>query len=112
MYIIGLSSVWIAIGLTMGAYMNYPFWHKARVYTEVADNSITIPDYLESRFHDKTKILRFVSAAVILVFFTLYVSAGIVSGGKLFESALGLDYQLGLMITAGVVFVTHYLVAS
>lgn len=104
MYTTGLSSMWIAVGLTVGAYLNYILVApRLRTYTEVADDSITIPDYFENRFKDKTRILRFVSAIVILIFFTLYTSAGLVSGGLLFESSFKLDYMTGMLLTAGVV---------
>lgn len=106
MYTTGLSSAWIAIGLSIGAYLNYLILApRLRTYTELANDSITIPDFLENRFSDGTKILRSVSAIVIIVFFTLYTSAGLVSGGTLFESAFGLDYRWGLFLTAGVVVV-------
>lgn len=106
MYTTGLSSAWLAIGLSIGAYLNYLIIApRLRTYTELANDSITIPDFLENRFSDKTKILRSVSAIVIIVFFTLYTSAGLVSGGTLFESAFGLDYRWGLFVTAGVVIV-------
>lgn len=106
MYTTGLSSAWIAIGLSIGAYLNYLIIApRLRTYTELANDSITIPDFLENRFSDGTKILRSVSAIVIIVFFTLYTSAGLVSGGTLFESAFGLDYRWGLFLTAGVVVV-------
>lgn len=104
MYATGLSSMWIAIGLLLGAYANYLLLApRLRTYTEVANDSITIPDFLENRFQDRTKILRFVSAIVILVFFTFYASAGLVSGGRLFESSFNLDYKIGLFVTVGVV---------
>ncbi|HDR4555476.1 TPA: sodium/proline symporter PutP [Bacillus cereus] len=104
MYATGLSSVWIAIGLLIGAYANYLIIApRLRTYTEVANDSITIPDFLENRFKDRTKILRFVSASVILVFFTFYASAGLVSGGRLFENSFNLDYKIGLFVTVGVV---------
>ncbi|PGP39710.1 sodium/proline symporter PutP [Bacillus thuringiensis] len=104
MYATGLSSVWIAIGLLIGAYVNYLIIApRLRTYTEVANDSITIPDFLENRFKDRTKILRFVSAIVILVFFTFYASAGLVSGGRLFENSFNLDYKIGLFVTVGVV---------
>uniref|UniRef100_UPI0012989C09 sodium/proline symporter PutP n=2 Tax=Bacillaceae TaxID=186817 RepID=UPI0012989C09 len=104
MYATGLSSVWIAIGLLIGAYANYLIIApRLRTYTEVANDSITIPDFLENRFKDRTKILRFVSAVVILVFFTFYASAGLVSGGRLFENSFNLDYKIGLFVTVGVV---------
>jgi solute:Na+ symporter, SSS family len=104
MFADGLSSIWIAVGLTIGAYLNYILVApRLRTYTEVADDSITIPDYLENRFNDTQKILRIVSGIVIIIFFTLYASAGLVSGGKLFESAFGLDYMTGMLLTVGVV---------
>lgn len=106
MYISGLSSIWIAVGLVIGAYFNYLIVApRLRTYTEVANNSITLPDFFENRFADKSHLLRLVSSLVIIVFFTLYTSSGVVAGGKLFESSLGLNYELGLYITAGVVVI-------
>jgi solute:Na+ symporter, SSS family len=103
-YISGLSSAWIAIGLTIGAYLNYVLVApRLRVYTEYANNAITIPDYFENRFNDNSHLLRVISSVVIIVFFAVYTSSGMVAGGKLFESSFGLSYELGLYITAGVV---------
>ena len=103
-YISGLSSAWIGVGLTLGAYLNYLLVApRLRVYTEYANNAITIPDYFENRFNDKSHVLRLISSFVIIVFFALYTSSGVVAGGKLFESSFGLSYELGLYLTAGVV---------
>lgn len=110
MYFTGLSSIWIAIGLTTGCFLNYIFVApRLRVYTEVANNSITLPVFFENRYKDKTRLLRIVSSIFILVFFTLYTSAGMVSGGKLFESAFGLDYMTGLWMTSFVVVLYTFL---
>ncbi|MFT4994768.1 MAG: SSS family solute:Na+ symporter [Paraglaciecola sp.] len=104
MYVSGLSSAWIAVGLMIGAYLNYILVApRLRVYTEVANNAITIPDYFENRFNDTSHTLRLISSIVIVLFFTLYTSSGVVAGGKLFESSFGLSYEWGLYITAGVV---------
>ncbi|WP_110928548.1 sodium/proline symporter PutP [Bacillus massiliglaciei] len=104
MYVDGLSSLWIAVGLTIGAYLNYLILApRLRTFTEVANDSITIPNFFENRFGDTSNVLKTVSALVIFIFFTLYTSAGMVSGGTLFESAFGLDYQTGLYVTAAVV---------
>ena len=104
MYLSGLSSIWIAIGLFAGAMANYLIVApRLRVYTEVARDAITIPDYFDKRFEDRSRLLRVVSALVIVVFFTLYTSSGLVAGGKLFETSFNLDYAWGLWITAGVV---------
>ncbi|MBA6390895.1 sodium/proline symporter PutP [Colwellia sp. BRX10-3] len=104
MYISGVSSLWIAIGLVVGAFLNYLIVApRLRTYTEVANDSITLPDFFENRFNDKSRMLRIVSSVVIVVFFTLYTSSGIVAGGKLFESSFGINYEVGLYVTAGVV---------
>src|SRR3954467_8743411 len=102
-YVTGLADAWIAIGLTLGAYANWFFVApRLRSYTQVANDSITIPGFLENRFKDHTKLLRIVSGIVILVFFTFYVSSGMVSGGVFFESSFGVSYHTGLLIVGGV----------
>lgn len=104
MYMLGLSASWMAIGLTVGAFLNYLIVApRLRIYTEVAKNAITLPVFFENRFRDKSQLLKLVSSAFILVFFTLYTSAGMVSGGRLFESAFGMDYTIGLWVTSLVV---------
>ncbi|MBV7255758.1 sodium/proline symporter PutP [Pacificimonas sp. WHA3] len=104
MFVSGLSAAWIAVGLLIGAWLNYVFVApRLRTYTELADDAITIPDYFEKRFQDDSHALRIVSGLVIILFFTLYTASGVVAGGKLFESAFGIDYRFGLWITAGVV---------
>ncbi len=106
MYLSGLSSAWIGIGLIIGAYLNYLIVApRLRSYTELANDSITLPDFFENRFNDDKRILRVISSLVIIVFFTLYTSSGVVAGGKLFESSFGMSYELGLYVTAGVVVV-------
>ena len=108
-YRIGLSASWIALGLVLGAYANYRVVApRLRVHTERAGDSITVPEFFEKRFADKSRALRAISAVVIIVFFTLYTSSGMVAGGKLFESAFGADYAFGLLLTAGVIIVYTY----
>ena len=104
MFADGVVSIWIALGLTLGALLNYLIVApRLRVYTEVADNAITLPDYFANRFEDKSHMLRVISAVVIILFFTVYTAASLVGGGKLFESSLNLSYSTGLWVTAGVV---------
>lgn len=100
----GLPEIWIAIGLTTGAYLNWYFVApRLRVYTQVTNDSITIPSFLENRLKDKSRLLRIASGFIILIFFTFYVSSGMVAGGKFFLSSFGLDYHVGLIIVSVVV---------
>ena len=103
-YASGLVEAWLAIGLTVGAYLNWFFVApRLRVYTEVSNESITIPSFLENRLKDRTGLLRIVSGIIILIFFTFYVSSGMVAGGVFFESSFGLEYRTGLLIVSAVV---------
>ncbi|MFC3848627.1 sodium/proline symporter PutP [Corynebacterium hansenii] len=102
-YLSGLNQTWIAIGLCIGAWANWKLTApRLRSYTKVAKNSITIPSFLENRLEDRTKILRVASGIIILVFFTFYVSSGMVAGGRYWESTFGGDYLVGLLLVATV----------
>lgn len=106
-YLAGMNQIWIGIGLTIGAYLNWQFVAKRlRIYTEVADDSITVPDYLENRFADTSKVLRVISALVILLFFAFYTSSGLVAGAKLFEASFGLTYTTSLWV-GGLVIISY-----
>ena len=99
LYVSGFIESYIAIGLTIGATLNWIFVAKRlRIYTSVIGNSITIPDYFETRFNDDWHVLRLICAIVILIFFTFYISSGLVGGAKLFEATFGLDYSYALTI--------------
>ena len=107
LYASGLIESYIAIGLSIGALLNWSFVAKRlRIYTSVIANSITIPDYFETRFDDDKHILRIVSAIVILIFFTCYVSSGLVGGAKLFEATFGIRYEYAL--TTGTLIIVAY----
>lgn len=107
LYASGLIESYIAIGLSIGALLNWSFVAKRlRIYTSVIANSITIPDYFETRFDDDKHILRIVCAIVILIFFTFYVSSGLVGGAKLFEATFGIRYEYAL--TTGTLIIVAY----
>jgi SSS family solute:Na+ symporter len=112
LYAAGLVEAWIGIGLFVGAVANWIIVApRLRQQTEEMGNALTIPEFLANRFPDKAKTLRVVSGLVIVVFFTVYTAAGLVGGGKLFETAFAdilpaggmSDYMMGIWITALVV---------
>ncbi|MCI6151995.1 sodium/proline symporter PutP [Fusobacterium perfoetens] len=106
-YMTGMSQTWTAIGLTLGTYLNWRILApKLRVQTEETD-SMTLPNFLSKKLGDDTGTIRIFSAIVILFFFTIYSSSGIVAAGKLFSSILGIDYKLAVLIGVGtIVFYT------
>jgi solute:Na+ symporter, SSS family len=114
LYAGGLVEAWIAIGLTVGAALNWIIVApRLREQTERLGDALTVPEFLANRFPESGTLLRVTSAIVIVAFFTVYTASGMVGGGKLFELAFagalpqtGLsDYMLGIVITAGIVLV-------
>lgn len=103
-YLHGLSAFWTGIGLIVGTWANWVLVSKRlRNYTEVADNSLTIPDYLSNRFEDRKNGLRLICALFIILFFIIYTSSGFVAAGKLFNTIFGIPYLHALLLGAFVV---------
>ena len=116
-YLSGLSEMWIAIGLIIGAWLNWLLVAgRLRVHTEVQNNALTLPDYFSNRFDDQKKVLRIVSAFVILIFFAIYCASGMVAGARLFESMFDMSYSTALWISAlatiSYVFIGGFLAVS
>ncbi|MBF7995621.1 sodium/proline symporter PutP [Rahnella laticis] len=109
-FLSGISESWIAIGLTIGAYLNWKLVAgRLRVHTEANNNALTLPDYFTHRFEDSSKLLRIISAIVILVFFTIYCASGIVAGARLFESTFGMSYQTALWAGAAATIIYTFI---
>lgn len=104
-YLTGIASAgWTAIGLAIGTYMNWLIVAKRiRRYSAVAGNSITIPDFFSNRYHDKKRVLMFIAAVVIILFFIPYTASGFAACGKLFASLFGLDYHVAMILSAIVI---------
>ncbi len=106
-YTFGFRAGWIALGLLAGTYLNWRLVaRRLRRYTELAGNALTLPDFFERRFNDRTRVLRVITAFFILLFFAFYTSSGFVAGGKLFQSVFGLDYRWA--VAAGALVVVAY----
>ena len=116
-YLSDLSEAWIAIGLIIGAWLNWLLVAgRLRMHTEVQHNALTLPDYFANRFNDHKKILRITSAFIILIFFAIYCASGMVAGARLFQSMFDLSYSSALWISAiatiSYVFIGGFLAVS
>ncbi len=109
-YWCGLAdAAWTAIGLAVGTYLNWLIVSKRlRRYSVRAGNSITLPEFFSNRFRENKKIIMFISAAFILVFFTVYAASCLVTCGKLFSTLFGAPYIA--MLIVGALFVLIYTV--
>lgn len=99
-YASGLEATWICGGLLVGTWLNWLVSAKRLRTYSITTDAITIPDFLSSRFLDKSKLIQTISAFFILLFFLFYTSSGLVAGGKLFETVFGLDYHIAVVIGA------------
>jgi sodium/proline symporter len=108
-YLSGTGQVWIAVGLFIGTVLNWMLVSaRLRVYTQKT-NAITLPCFFEARFRDPTGLLRIVSAIIILIFFAIYASSGLVATGLLFESTFGFQYHVAVVIGGFVIIAYTFL---
>ncbi|MCK5894557.1 MAG: sodium/proline symporter PutP [Endozoicomonadaceae bacterium] len=100
-FVSGLEAFWLGAGLLLGTWLNWLFVAKRlRIYSESLSDSLTLSEYFSNRFKDRSNILQLLSAVFILLFFLFYTSSGLVAGGKLFETAFGMDYHWAVIIGA------------
>ncbi len=109
-YALGTGQSWIAIGLFIGTVCNWLFISKRlRRYTIRAGNALTLPTYFENRFHDRKRVLLFISSVTIVIFFLVYTASALAAGGKLFTSVFGVEYKIALTIGAAVILIYTFL---
>lgn len=93
------EATWTAIGLAIGTFLNWVLVaRRLRSFTEVSGNSLTLPDYLQNRFRDRSSILKTVTAIASIIFFLIYTSSMFVAGAKLFSTIFPISYTQGLLV--------------
>ena len=106
----GLGQAWIGIGLALGTALNWILIaRRLRRFSQAADDSITLPQYLSNRFATKSKALQVVCALVFLVCFTLYVASAFVAGTNVFTSLFDIEPHVAMLIFAGILIVYTFL---
>lgn len=102
----GLFKGWAAVGLITFMFLNWQLVApKIRVATEQY-NSLTFSSFFESRLADTSGTIRVVTAIMSLVFYTIYISAGLVGLGLLLETLFNIDYYVGIFL--GIIIVIPY----
>lgn len=101
------EAFWTALGLCIGTYLNWLLVAKRlRIYSHVAGDAITIPDFLSNRFKEDKKVIMTISALFILVFFSIYAASCFVAVGKLFSVLFEIKYIYAMIF--GALFVVSY----
>lgn len=101
--LLGLKSLWVVAGEVIGVSLCWFLMAKPFKNQSDAFQSLTIPDYLVSRFKSKNHTLRIVAATVLTVFITIYISAQIDATGAAFETFFGINYFVGALLGFGIV---------
>ena len=107
----GLGQVWIGIGLALGTALNWILIAKRlRRFSQAADDSITLPQYLSNRFKTKNPALQIVCAVVFLICFTLYVASAFVAGSGVFTTLFPeIAPEIAMLIFACILIVYTFL---
>jgi len=106
--LVGARAFWVVLGELVGVAIAW--FCMAGPFKAATDRyeSITIPDYLVSRFGGSgvarpVRALRLVSAVALALFVTIYVSAQIDATGKAFHGFLGWNYHVGAAVGFAIV---------
>ncbi len=99
-YAMGFSALWAAAGYIIAEFFLFFYYApRLRRFSEKTD-CITIPDFFEERFADRTGVLRALVSVIIIIFMLAYVSAQFVAGGKTFSAGFDITPSQGILLTA------------
>ena len=103
-YLAGMGQTWIAIGLAIGYALSWIFEApRLRRFSIVANDSITIPQYLTNRFLSKSKALQIICAVIFVFAYTIYAASSILACGTLFNTVIGMDATVAMFIAAAII---------
>ena len=111
-YLFGLNQIWMVLGLISGSYFSWKIVAvRLRKYSEKDGNSLTLSQFLQNHFNDKSGALSIVTSLVIIFFFTIYIASGFVGSAKLFAEVFDISYVSALVISA-VLIVSYALIGG
>lgn len=109
-YLYGVGKVWISVGLMIGTICAWIFVApRLRRYSIRANDSITIPQFLNNRFLSKNKGLQIISAIVFVVVYCIYSASSISACGTLFNTVLGMNPKTAMIIATAIILAYVFL---
>lgn len=102
-YNFGFGAIWAAIGSALGTLFNWTVVSKKLRRLSEKFRSLTLPDFLEDKFEDRSHVVRGISTGVIAIFMTAYTSAQFVAGGKIMSEIFGWSYELALLLAVSII---------
>jgi sodium/proline symporter len=105
-YAVGFHAFWVVFGEVLGVALGWTF--VAKPFKEYTDRygSITVPDYLTSRFRDTSNVFRWLGVVIIISMVAAYTAAQLTATGKAFNSFVGMSYDGGVIL--GAIFILYY----
>tara|TARA_R110002110_G_scaffold195770_1_gene405479 strand:- start:103695 stop:105176 length:1482 start_codon:yes stop_codon:yes gene_type:complete len=102
-FTLGLNQIWLPVGLILGAYGSWRYIARPlRVYSELANDSLTLPTFLSNRFFDDSGVIRSILAVVTLFFFAFYTASGLIGGAMLLQR-FNIPYTEALLIGTAII---------
>ncbi|PIQ95500.1 MAG: symporter [Nitrospinae bacterium CG11_big_fil_rev_8_21_14_0_20_56_8] len=101
----GLSALWFLPGCLLGYALNWLFIAERLRKHSQEEHALTIPDYLEAHFHDKTDRLRALSVAIIFLCMMAYVAAQFTAVGKTFEAIFGVPHVVSIGVGGSIIVI-------
>ena len=99
----GAVHLWTVLSIVLGSWFAWTVLGKRlRRYT-IAEDSLTLPEFFERRFADKTGVLRTFSAVLTIFFIMIYIDSGLIAGAKLLGTVFGIEHTSSVLITLAAV---------
>ncbi len=97
-YAVGAKAFWVVLGEMIG--VGGAWILMSRRFKRLTDryDSVTVPDYLESRFRDNGHWLRLIAAGALVIFVPIYAGAQVFATGTAFNAFLGWDHYVGAAV--------------
>lgn len=94
-FAVGVQAFWVVLGEIIGVAGAWLF--MAKRFKRLTDryDSLTVPDYLESRFRDSSHWLRLIAAGALVIFVPIYAAAQVHAAGGAFHDFLGWNHYVG-----------------
>ena len=103
-YAFGIGQAWVAIGLAIGYAVSWTVEApRLRRFTIVANDAITVPQYLTNRFVSKSRTLQIICAIIFLAAYTIYAASSMKACGTLFHTVIGIDATLAMYLAAAII---------
>lgn len=103
-YLYGIGQVWISVGLLIGTILAwFLVAPRLRRYSILANDSITIPQYLTNRFLSSSKALQVICAIIFMIVYCVYGASSISACGTLFKTLFNLDERIGMTIATVII---------